>query len=108
MGVEGRVASPARLELATLALGKPCSIQLSYGDGCDGDCVGRVEHRLAHRFARVDRGVPDRRLIHDPRAPEAHDDVGSPRHDPKKSGEAGETPESDVARPLRWKAPGRP
>src|SRR6478609_9804464 len=27
------VAPPARIELATLALGKPCSIQLSYGGG---------------------------------------------------------------------------
>ena len=28
-----RLAPPARIELATLALGKPCSIQLSYGGG---------------------------------------------------------------------------
>src|SRR6478609_5553023 len=32
------MAPPARIELATLALGKPCSIQLSYGGGRRGGC----------------------------------------------------------------------
>jgi hypothetical protein len=36
-----QIAPPARVELATLALGKPCSIQLSYGGGESGGTLAR-------------------------------------------------------------------
>jgi hypothetical protein len=44
-------ASPARVELATNALGKRCSIQLSYGDGCSAELLERrtAYHRTARR-----------------------------------------------------------
>ena len=65
-----KVAPPARIELATLALGKPCSIQLSYGGGrvlrgggchvrggCSSIAHGVRVSRVYGRFFWVRRGV---------------------------------------------------
>src|SRR5262249_51194428 len=54
------VASPARLELATLGLGNRCSIRLSYGDPSrngDGDSTGLGGSRLERAVVVMKRAA---------------------------------------------------